>query len=125
MKQFILGIFVISFFVTCPSYTINRVFAETNNNVEEKHTDFYDSLLVLLDPYARKAIKDKYPTRSYAIWNAEILEVKRKTGGFGQFDFTIKVKYDTYTGPHNPPEGPVTLTFDVKLEGVNVTEVRE
>jgi hypothetical protein len=125
MKQFILGIFVISIFVTLPSYSINRVFAETNSNFEEKHTDFYDALLVLLDPYARKAINDKYPTRSYGLWNAEILEVKRKTGGFGQFDFTIMVKYDTYTGPHNPPEGPVTLTFDVKLEGVNVTQVLE
>lgn len=104
--------------------SINRVFAETKIKVEQKHNDFYDSILVLLDPFARKSIKDKYPTRSYELWNAEIIEVKRKTGGFGQFDFTIKVKYDTYTGAHNPPEGPVTLTFDVKLDEVNVIEVR-
>ncbi|MGF6949047.1 hypothetical protein QF028_001552 [Neobacillus sp. B4I6] len=125
MKQFVLGIFIISIFVACPTFSKNRVFAETNTNVEEKHTDFYDALLVLLDPYARKAINNKYPTRSYGLWNAEILEVNRKSGGFSQYDFTIKIKYDTYTGSHNPPEGPVTLTFDVKLEGVTVTDVRE
>jgi hypothetical protein len=100
-----------------------RVVAETNITGEEKHTDFYDAFLVLLDPYARKAINNKYPSRSYGLWNAEILEVNRKTGGYSQYDFTIKVKYDTYTGPHNPPEGPVTITFDVKLDGVTVTKV--
>ncbi|WP_223596684.1 DUF3888 domain-containing protein [Neobacillus bataviensis] len=91
--------------------------------LEEKHTDFYDALLVLTDPYARKALTNKYPSRSYGLWNAEILEVHRKTGGYSNYDFTIKVKYDTYTGAHNPLEGPVTLTFDVKLEGVTVTKV--
>lgn len=100
-----------------------RVVAETNITGEEKHTDFYDAFLVLLDPYANKAISNKYPSRSYGLWNAEILEVNRKTGGYSQYDFTIKVKYDTYTGPHNPPEGPVTITFDVKLDGVTVTKV--
>ena len=79
--------------------------------------------MVLLDPYARKAINNKYPTSSYGLWNAEILEVNQKSGGFSQYDFTIKIKYDTFTGPHNPPEGPVILTFDVKLDGVTVTEV--
>jgi len=28
----------------------------------------------------------------------------------------VKVKYDTFTGPHNPPEGPVIITFSVKNE---------
>jgi hypothetical protein len=42
MKQFVLGIFIISIFVTCPSYSKNQVLAETNTNVEEKHTDFYN-----------------------------------------------------------------------------------
>ncbi|WP_144038761.1 DUF3888 domain-containing protein, partial [Geobacillus sp. 47C-IIb] len=100
-----------------------QVVAKTNITGEEKHTDFYDALLVLLDPYARKAINNKYPSRSYGLWNAEILEVNRKTEGYSQYDFTIKVKYDTYTGPHNPPEGPVILTFDVKLDRVTVTKV--
>jgi hypothetical protein len=100
-----------------------RAVAETNITSEEKHTDYYDVFLVLLDPYARKAINKKYPSRSYRLWNAEILEVNRKTRGYSQYDFTIKVKYDTYTGPHNPPEGPVTITFDAKLDGVTVTKV--
>ena len=76
-----------------------RVVAENNITSEEKHTNFYDAFLVLLDPYASKAINNKYPSRSYGLWNAEILEVNRKTEGYSQYDFTIKVKYDTYTGP--------------------------
>ncbi|MFE3576400.1 DUF3888 domain-containing protein [Lysinibacillus sp. NPDC059133] len=100
-----------------------QVVAETNISGEEKHTDFYDALLVLLDPYTRKAINNTYPSRSYGLWNAEILEVKRNTGGYSQYDFTIKIKYDTYSGPHNPPEGPVTITFDIKLDEVTVTKV--
>lgn len=98
-----------------PGRCEDQVLAETNNNVEEKHTDFYDASLVLLDPYARKAINNKYPTRSYGLWNGEILEVNRKSGGFSQYDFMMKIKYDTFTGPHNPPEGPVTLTFNVQF----------
>jgi len=104
----------------------NQIFAETNiSETKRKHSDFYDAFLVLLNPYAEEAIRKKYPERSYALWNAEIIEVTRKTGGFSQYDFIVKVKYDTYTGPHNPPEGFVTLTFDVKIDGVKVTEFIE
>ncbi|MDM5155610.1 DUF3888 domain-containing protein [Bacillus sp. DX1.1] len=103
----------------------NQGTAETKKTrVGEKHTDFYDAFLVLLDPYAKETINKKYPNRSYGLWNAEILEVTRVSGGFSQFDFIVKVEYDTYTGPHNPPEGPVTITFDVKTEGVTVTEIK-
>ena len=59
---------------------------------EVKHSDLYYVLLVLLDPDARKVINKEYPNRSYALWNAEILEVKRSlTGGYSHYDFTVKV----------------------------------
>jgi hypothetical protein len=100
--------------------------AEAENvSAEEKHSDFYDVLLVLLDPYARKVINKEYPDRSYALWNAEIVEVKRLTGGYSHYDFTVKVKYDTYTGPFNPPQGPITITFHVTIEGVSVVEIQK
>jgi len=35
----------------------------------------------------------------------------------------VKVKYDTYTGPHNPPEGPVIITFKVKTDKVTVLDI--
>ncbi|WP_051529932.1 DUF3888 domain-containing protein [Anoxybacteroides tepidamans] len=121
MKRIVISLFICLLFwnISWPY----QAMAESNRNSEKKHTDFYDAVLVLLDPYARKAIENKYPTRSYGLWNAEILEVHRKTEGFSQYNFIIKVKYDTYTGPHNPPEGPVTLTFDVNLDRVTVTEI--
>lgn len=94
-------------------------------SAEEIHSDFYDVLLVLLDPYARKVINKEYPNRSYALWNAQILEVKRLTGGYSNYDFTVKVKYDTYTGPFNPPEGPITLTFHVTTDVVSVIKIQK
>ncbi|MFB7157640.1 DUF3888 domain-containing protein [Lysinibacillus sp. NPDC056232] len=96
-----------------------------NVSAEEIHSDFYDVLLVLLDPYARKVINKEYPSRSYALWDVEILEIKRLTGGYSQYDFTVKVKYDTYTGPFNPPEGPITLTFLVTTEGVSLKNIQK
>ena len=84
--------------------------------IKQKHTDFYDAFLMLLNPYADKAIQTKYPDRSYSLWNADILSVKRVSGGFSNYDFVVKVKYDTFTGPHNPPEGPVFITFSVRNE---------
>ncbi|MCJ7992747.1 DUF3888 domain-containing protein [Priestia sp. OVS21] len=82
-------------------------------SIKQKHTDFYDAFLMLLNPCAEKAIRTKYPDRSYSLWNAEILNVKRISGGPSNYDFVVKVKYDTFTGPHNPPEGPVVIIFSV------------
>jgi len=82
-------------------------------SIKQKHMDFYDAFLMLLNPYAEKAIRKKYPDRSYSLWNAEILSVKRISSGSSNYDFVVKAKYDTFTGPHNPPEGPVVITFSV------------
>ena len=104
----------------------NKDTAEAENvGAEKKHSDLYDVLLVLLDPEARKVINKEYPNRSYALWDAEILELKRQTGGYSQYDFTVKVKYDTYTGPFNPPEGPITITFHVTTDGVSVEKKKK
>jgi len=98
--------------------------AAPHPSIKQKHMDFYDAFLMLLNPYAEKAIRAKYPDRSYSLWNAEILDVKRMSGGFSNYDFVVKVKYDTFTGPHNPPGGPVVISFSItnnvkvlKLEG--------
>lgn len=126
-KQFILTLYVL-IFVLIPTgilFTDTGTAESKEVKSEVEHTDFYDVLLVLLDPYARKVITKEYPERSYALWDAEILEVKRLTGGFSQYDFIVKVKYDTYTGALNPPEGFITLTFHVKTEGVSVIKVQK
>ncbi|MED4067517.1 DUF3888 domain-containing protein [Priestia megaterium] len=94
----------------------NYTEAAPQPSIKQKHTDFYDAFLMLLNPYAEKTIRTKYPDRSYSLWNADILSVKRVSGGFSNYDFVVKVKYDTFTGPHNPPEGPVIITFSVKNE---------
>ncbi|SFC51259.1 Protein of unknown function [Bacillus sp. OV322] len=123
MKHIIIGI-VLSFSIL--GLTISTpIKAETEGDfLQEKHNDFYDAFLVFLNPYAQKAINKKYPTRNYALWNSDILEVKRMTGGYSQYDFKVKVKYDTYTGAHNPQEGPVIITFEVKTDKVTVVDIK-
>ncbi|GAB1780713.1 MULTISPECIES: DUF3888 domain-containing protein [Priestia] len=93
-------------------------------SITQKHTDFYDAFLMLLNPYAEKAIRTKYPDRSYSLWNANILSLKRVSGGFSNYDFVVKVKYHTFTGPHNPPEGPLVITFSVSNE-VKILKVED
>lgn len=118
-------VLVLTLFATGVMLPNNDTDESEKVSAEEKHSDFYDVLLVLLDPYTRKVINKEYPNRSYALWNAEILEVKRQTGGYSQYDFTVKIKYDTYTGPLNPPEGPITLTFHVTTDGVSVVKIQK
>jgi len=124
---FILVLFVLLLTLfTTGAMLSNKDTAEAENvSAEIKHSDLYEVLLVLLDPEARKVINKEYPNRSYALWNAEILEVKRLTGGYSQYDFTVKVKYDTYTGPFNSPEGPITITFHVTTDGVSVVKIQK
>ena len=128
-KQFtfilVLFILLLTLFATGVMLSNKDTVEAENVGAEKIHSDLYDVLLVLLDPEARKVINKEYPNRSYALWNAEILEIKRLTGRYSQYDFTVKVKYDTYTGPFNPPEGPITLTFHVTTEGVSVKKIQK
>ncbi|WRU96255.1 DUF3888 domain-containing protein [Priestia filamentosa] len=103
----------------------NPVKADTEKRENfEEHNDFYDAFLTLLDPYARTAIEKKYPERSYSLWNAKILQVQRLTNTFSNFTFIVKVKFDTFTGPHNPPEGDVVITFKIEIDGVQVLDIK-
>lgn len=97
----------------------NRVGAELNSYSTKQihkdfYDDFYDAFLALINPYAERAIKEKYPSRSYSLWNAKIISIKRVNSEYSNYDFIVKVAYDTFTGPHNPPESVVTITFKVK-----------
>lgn len=125
MKNKLLVVLAVLFLFGLTSY--NQVMADTykKESIEDKHTDFYDAFLALLNPYAEEAIKEEYPNRSYALWDAEIVKIKRITTGYSEYNFIVIVKYDTYTGPLNPPEGFVTLTFDVKTDDVSVIDIKE
>lgn len=125
--NFILTLYVLAFvlFPTGILFTDTGTAKSKEVRSGVEHTDYYDVLLSLLDPYARKVITKEYPERSYALWDAEIIEVKRLTRGFPHYNFIVKVKYDTYTGALNPPEGYITITFHVTLEGVSVIKIQK
>ena len=80
MKRILIALVIcLSFWNLSFSY---QVVAETNFTGEEKHTGFYDALLVLLDPYARKAINTKYPSRSYGM---ECRNIRSESKNWGIF----------------------------------------
>lgn len=88
--------------------------------------DMYDSYMTLLNPYARKVIKEEY-----GLYDAKIVSIKRVSRGRtegekrindGSFDFIVKVQYRTFTGPHTPPETIETVTFRVIPSGVKVVK---
>ncbi|WYP26999.1 DUF3888 domain-containing protein [Alkalihalobacillus sp. FSL W8-0930] len=76
------------------------------------------AILTLLFPETVKEIKKQFPDRSFDLWNAEILAMNNVNNE----DYSIKlsVKYNTYTGAHNPPEGNIVVTYFITLDGVRV-----
>jgi hypothetical protein len=61
---------------------------------------------------------------SYGSWtmylDAKILEIKRLVEGGFSFKVTIQIR--TYTGPHYPPEGIETMTFNISPFGVKLLD---
>ncbi|MDQ0175388.1 DUF3888 domain-containing protein [Bacillus chungangensis] len=123
MKLKILVIFMGVSFMFLPLKT------EANKD-EVNEKDFYDSYITLLNPYVYKIISEKVgPDRSYDLFNVKILDIKRNIPGRtekekeinkGVFDFTVKVQYKTFYGPHNPPYGLETLTLRITPSGVKL-----
>lgn len=121
MKKLFLLLSVMFLYFEVPSQT----FAYTQDRSIEQIKDLKDVFITTLDPHIYKAIRDYYnekgiPMRSYALWDAKILKINRleKNG----FSFKVTIQIRTYTGPHNPPEGVETMTFNISPFGVKILE---
>lgn len=90
--------------------------AESSQDPETK------AILALLFPETVKEIKKQFPDRSFDLWNAEILDMNNVNNE----DYSIKlsVKYNTYTGAHNPPEGNIVVTYFITLDSVQVLSLK-
>ncbi|MEK4563540.1 DUF3888 domain-containing protein [Alkalihalobacillus sp. FSL R5-0424] len=86
--------------------------AESSQEPETK------AILALLFPETVKEIKKQFPDRSFDLWNAEILDVNSMNDE--EYSIKLSVKYNTYTGAHNPPEGNIVVTYFITLDGVRV-----
>ncbi|KMK77148.1 DUF3888 domain-containing protein [Alkalihalobacillus pseudalcaliphilus] len=95
---------------------INVADAVTEQSIETK------LILTLLYPATNKAINDVYPDREFDLWNAEIKSIKQNDNE--DYDYTAIVEYNTYTGPHNPPEGNVLIEYLISLKGVKVENIK-
>ncbi|WP_260434442.1 DUF3888 domain-containing protein [Bacillus amyloliquefaciens] len=113
------NLFIICFFIM-----FSFLFSDSTAAQNYNKRDMYDSYITLLNPYARKVIKEEY-----GLYDAKVVSIKRVNRGRtegekrindGSFDFIVKVQYRTFTGPHNPPETIETVTFRVIPSGVKV-----
>lgn len=111
--------FMISFIIVLSTIVCDNTQAQSINKKV-----MYDSYLTLLDPYASKVIK-----KPYGLYDAKILSIERVNKGRtvdekrindDLFEFIVKVRYHTFTGPHNPPETYETLTFRIDPGGVKI-----
>ncbi|MFK8884450.1 DUF3888 domain-containing protein [Bacillus velezensis] len=111
-------------FIICFCIMFSFLFSDSTAAQNYNKRDMYDSYITLLNPYARKVIKEEY-----GLYDAKVVSIKRvnkgRTAGEkrindGSFDFIVKVKYRTFTGPHNPPETIETVIFRVVPSGVKV-----
>lgn len=111
-------------FIICFCIMFSFLFSDSTAAQNYNKRDMYDSYITLLNPYARKVIKEEY-----GLYDAKVVSIKRVNKGRtegekrindGSFDFIVKVQYRTFTGPHNPPEAIETVTFRVLPSGVKV-----
>jgi hypothetical protein len=93
---------------------------DSNTHADTAKINLFDSYKTLLDPVANKAIREKFPNRSYGLYDTSILDIERidEDG----YSFRVKASYHTYTGAHNPPRGIDTLTFEVTPSGTKVID---
>ncbi|WP_052364754.1 DUF3888 domain-containing protein [Bacillus amyloliquefaciens] len=113
-------------FIICFCMMFSFLFSDSTAAQNYNKRDMYDSYMTLLNPYARKVIKEEY-----GLYDAKIVSIKRVSRGRtegekrindGSFDFIVKVQYRTFTGPHTPPETIETVTFRVIPSGVKVVK---
>ncbi|AWX54324.1 DUF3888 domain-containing protein [Brevibacillus brevis] len=121
LKKMLSLLSILFMFLQVPSQT-NASNLEVNI---KQIKDLQDVFITTLDPHISKAIREYYkvkgiPMRSYALWDAKILEIQRLEEGSFSFKVTIQIR--TYTGTHNPPEGVETMTFNISPFGVKLLE---
>jgi hypothetical protein len=83
------------------AYAIEQQYSNTPSLNFEEIKDLKDVFITSLDPHINKAISDYYtkkgiPKRSYALWDAKILQMKRLEEGGFSFKATMQIR--TYTG---------------------------
>ncbi|WP_336824703.1 DUF3888 domain-containing protein [Sporosarcina sp. USHLN248] len=106
-------LFVMFLFIICTALPPST---EANQKAIPEKT-LQDTLLTALSPYISKAITEYYGyPKSFALYDTEILNIKRESDG--GFQFTVEVQVNTFEGPLNPPYGVETIRFDVNSGGI-------
>jgi hypothetical protein len=127
LKKVLIIFFIVFLFLETPyyAYAIKQQYTNKPSLNLEEIKDLKDVFITILDLDINKAISDYYtkksiPMRSYALWDAKILQIRRLEEGGFSFKVTIQIR--TYTGPHNPPEGVETMTFNISPFGVKLLD---
>lgn len=78
-----------------------------------------DAFLTMLDPFVSDAIIGHYGyDKSYGLFDAKIVDIKRDEQG--GFTFTVDVQVNTFETANNPPYGKETIRFNINPTGVDM-----
>lgn len=111
----ILIVGALSFLFFIPSIEANP---STTNNKDCSSLEAM--FLTLLNENASKVILDRIGQSgmSYALSDAKIIKIERPEPG--GFEFITTVRFHSFTGPHNPPYGTETLTYEITPFGAKL-----
>ncbi|WP_024834524.1 DUF3888 domain-containing protein [Ruminiclostridium josui] len=100
----------------------NYVVADPSR-IESKEILYRDFLLTQLSPLISDAVQNYYGyPKSFDLFDAKVLEIKRLEKG--SFYFNIIIQVITYEGAHNPPYGLETVTIRQDYKGIRVTDFK-
>ncbi|WP_173275636.1 DUF3888 domain-containing protein [Paenibacillus sp. NEAU-GSW1] len=91
----------------------------TNDN--QVNCDTLEAMFItLLNPLSVEIILERIGGQgmSYSLSDAKILDIERPE--VGGFRFITTIRYNSYTGPHNPPYGIEILTYDITASGAKL-----
>lgn len=116
MMLFLVALSVLTFNLSFPIHLT----AMTNEQVTTKEME--QILFAFLNPYIAKAVKQYYGLNRQ-FWKQQILEIENLGEG-EYYAFRIKVKVETFVGPHGPPFGEEFITFEKRREKIKIIDFK-
>lgn len=91
-------------------FSVQTTHAKNQESTDDEN--LYYSYITLLSPYILKELENNgLGDRSFALYDAKIVNIKREEDQ--SFTFYPTIQVNTYFGAHNPPYGLATVTFKV------------
>lgn len=117
-KYVLIMLVVLTFVYNVMPSDLKVIYSDNEESREKLYRDF---LITQLSPYITQAITDYYGyPKSYGLFNAKVLNIKRLEKG--TYYFEIQIQVISFEGPHNPPYGVETVTVRKDHTGIYVKD---